>query len=105
MMKWRLLIVGLLIVAGISSRTLVASADHVDPFLCPIVADGVNNADDHNGDNGVSTINPPAGTSLLAGNNQAGAKSNTNAHNASNPDDPNAGPGGNPAFSPVWPGH
>ena len=104
MMKWRLLIVGLLIVAGISSGTVAASADEGDPpFLCPIVGDGVNNADDHNGSNGVSTINPPAGTSFLPGNNQAGAKSNTNAHNTSGPGDANAGPGGNPDFSPIWP--
>ncbi len=107
-MKWRLLIVGLLIVAGISSGTLVASADHVDPFLCPIVGDGVNNADDNNGDNGVSTIGgpdgTPAGISFLPGNNQAGAKSNPNAHNTLNPGNPDAGPGGNPDFSPIWPG-
>lgn len=74
-----------------------------DAFLCPVVGDGVINADSHNGDNGVSVIQPPVGTSFLPGNNQAGANSNTNAHNSSGPGDPDAGPGGNPDFSPIWP--
>jgi hypothetical protein len=46
-------------------------------FLCPVVGDGVLNADSRNGDNGVSTITPPVGTSFLPGNNQAGANANT----------------------------
>ena len=41
-----------------------------DPFLCPVVGDGVLNADSHNGDNGVAAITPPVGTSFLPGNNQ-----------------------------------
>ena len=45
----------------------VASAG--DQFLCPIVGAGVQNADAHNGDNGVVAINPPSGTSLLPGKN------------------------------------
>lgn len=72
-------------------------------FLCPVVGDGVLNADSKNGDNGVSTITPPVGTSLLPGMNQAGANANDNAYNASGPGDSNAGPGGNPDFSPIWP--
>jgi hypothetical protein len=74
------------------------------PFLCPIVGDGVVNADAHNGDHGVEHIEPAAGTSLLPGNNQAGANANSQAHNTSNPDNPDAGPGGNSDFSPIWPG-
>jgi hypothetical protein len=72
-------------------------------FLCPVVGDGVNNADSKNGDNGVEAIDPPVGTSLLPGNNQAGANSNPKAHNTKGPDDPTAGPGQNPDFSPIWP--
>jgi hypothetical protein len=75
-----------------------------DPFLYPVVGDGVNNADSHNGDNGVSVINPPVGTSQLPENNQAGANTNPNAHNTDNPDNPDAGPGDNPDYSPIWPG-
>lgn len=74
------------------------------PFLCPVVGDGVLNADSKNGDNGVAAITPPVGTSLLPGKNKAGEKANPNAYNTKNPDDPTAGPGGNPDFSPIWPG-
>jgi len=86
---------------GFTVTTGQASADA--PFLCPVVGDGVNNADAHNGDNGVSTIGPPVGTSFLPGKNKAGANSNPNAHNTLGPGDPEAGPGGNPDFSPIWP--
>lgn len=81
----------------------VTPALAADAFLCPVVGDGVLNADANNGDNGVSTINPPVGTSFFPGNNQAGANSNPNAHNTSGPGDPDAGPGGNSDFSPIWP--
>ncbi len=50
------------------------------------------------------TVAPPAGYSLLPGKNQAGAHANPNAHNTSGPGDPDAGPGGNPDYSPIWPG-
>jgi hypothetical protein len=73
------------------------------PFLCPVVGDGVLNADDKNGDNGVVAIEPPVGTSLLPGKNQAGANANPNAYNSKGPGDPTAGPGHNPDFSPIWP--
>lgn len=73
-------------------------------FLCPVVGGGVLNADSQNGDNGVSAITPPVGTSLLPGNNQAGGNANENAYNTLGPGDPNAGPGQNPDFSPIWPG-
>jgi hypothetical protein len=76
-------------------------------FLCPIVGDGVDNADDQNGDNGVSNIGPLEGSgdaSLLPGNNQAGAQVPTNALNTQGPDD-SPGPGdGNSDWSPIWPG-
>lgn len=100
-------IIRLFVVGAIASASLVTSAGAAsasDAFLCPVVGDGVLTADAHNGDNGVSAINPPVGTSFLPGNNQAGANANSNAHNTYNPDNPDAGPGGNPDFSPIWPG-
>lgn len=99
---------GLLTVFAIVFGSMVASttiATAQEPFLCPVVGDGVLNADAHNGDNGVSAITPPVGTSFLPGNNQAGANANANAHNASGPGNSDAGPGGgNSDFSPIWPG-
>ncbi len=104
MLKIRTLMVAVVAVVGIGGATAVASADSA--FLCPVVGDGVNNASDQvsaHDANGVQAINPPVGTSFLPGNNQAGANSNTNAHNTSGPGDPDAGPGGNPDYSPIWP--
>ena len=73
-------------------------------FLCPIVGDGVTNADSVNNDNGVSTIAPAPGVSLLPGGNQAGNHANSNALNDLPPNDPNAGPGGgNSGFGAIWP--
>ena len=72
------------------------------PFLCPVVGDGVANADANNGDNGVAVILPPVGTSILPGQNQAGPNANSNAYNT-DPPIVGAGPGGNPDFSPIWP--
>ena len=73
-------------------------------FLCPIVGDGVTNADSNNGDNGVSTIGPAPGVSLLPGGNQAGTNANLNALNDLPPNDPDAGPGdGNSGFGAIWP--
>jgi len=100
-MKLRIIVVLAVLVIGAVAGPGIASADVA--FLCPIVGDAVINADANNGDNGVAVITPPAGTSFLPGNNQAGANSNTNAHNTSGPGDPDAGPGGNPDFSPIWP--
>ena len=101
MRKIRVLVaLGVLLIAAIGT-TAIASAD--DAFLCPVVGDGVLNADAHNGDNGVSTITPPVGTSFLPGKNKAGANSNPTAHNTEGPGNPDAGPGGNPDFSPIWP--
>jgi hypothetical protein len=71
------------------------------PFLCPIVGDGVNNADARNGDNGVKAINPPAGTSLLPGKNPAGAKANPEAYNEFGGPDAGNSPG-SPGFTPIW---
>lgn len=101
MRRVKILMVLAVLTVGVIGTTAVASAN--DAFLCPVVGDGVLNADSHNGDNGVSTIAPPVGTSFLPGNNQAGANSDPNAHNTSGPGDPDAGPGGNPDFSPIWP--
>lgn len=74
-------------------------------FLCPAVGDGVANGDAHNGDNGVSVIGPIASGnySFLPGNNQAGAQSNVNGHNAEGPGTSPGPGGGNPDWSPIWP--
>ena len=108
MKKIKFLAIALVIVAGSLAGPAIASADHDgDPFLCPIVGDGVIIGDANNGDNGVSVINPPAGTSFYPGGqfvNQAGPNANHNALNTSNPSDEDAGPGGNPDYSPIWPG-
>ena len=95
-----------LVVAGVLGALVAGpgSAAQAAPFLCPVVGGGVLNADARNGAQGVEAITPPVGTSLLPGKNQAGAHANANAHNAVGPSDPNAGPGGNPDFSPIWPG-
>lgn len=102
MVKLRIFILLGVVILGLLGTMAVASANDA-PFLCPVVGDGVLNADANNGDNGVSAITPPVGTSLLPGNNQAGANANPNAYNASGPGDPDAGPGGNPDYSPIWP--
>jgi opacity protein-like surface antigen len=73
-------------------------------FLCPIVGDGVTHADSVNNDNGVSTIAPAPGVSLLPGGNQAGNNANSNALNDLPPNNPDAGPGGgNSGFGAIWP--
>ncbi|MCH7983933.1 MAG: hypothetical protein IIC28_08200 [Chloroflexi bacterium] len=82
MKRIKFLAIALTILAGSIAGPAIASADdNSGAFLCPVVGDGVVNADAHNGDNGVSIITPPVGTSFLPGNNQAGAKANHNAHN------------------------
>jgi hypothetical protein len=91
-------IVPALAAAGVLMTMGSASAA---PFLCPIVGGGVNNADSHNGSNGVEAINPAAGTSLLPGNNQAGAHADDSAYNE------NGGPvagnqPGTAGFTPIW---
>ena len=78
-----------------------AGAAGAAPFLCPIVGDGVLNADANNGSNGVAAITPDAGTSLLPGENQAGANANANAYNSFG--GPTAGnTPGTPGFTPIW---
>ena len=105
MKKIKFLAIALVIVAGSRAGPTIASADDDNgAFLCPIVGDGVLVGDANNGDNGVSAIQPPAGTSFIPGQNQAGANANHNAQNTSGPGNPDAGPGGNPDFSPIWPG-
>lgn len=88
--------------AAVVAVTLgTAGAAQAAPFLCPVVGAGTQN----NPDKGpTATIAPPVGYSLLPGKNQAGAHANPNAFNTQNPDNPDAGPGGNPDFSPIWPG-
>ena len=76
-----------ILVVGAFAFTTESHAD--EPFICPIVGAGIAVADDANGDNGVSTIHPPAGYSFLPGDgspgqNQAGMNVNPNAHNTQN---------------------
>lgn len=86
-------------VTGLALGT--AGAAGAAPFLCPIVGDGVLNADAHNGDNGVAAITPDAGTSLLPGKNQAGENANSEAYNDFG--GPTAGnTPGTPGFTPIW---
>lgn len=105
-----ILILSVLLIGVLGTATVVA-ADPPDPatgspFLCPVVGDGVTNAESHNGpDRGVDPIYPPVGTSFIPGNNQAGLHVNDNALNTHGPGNPNAGPGHNPEFSPLWPDH
>lgn len=106
MKKIKFLALVLTVVAGAVIGPAAASADDGSgAFLCPVVSDSVASvADAHNGDNGVSAILPPVGTSFLPGNNQAGHNANSNAWNTQGPGETDAGPGGNPDFSPIWPG-
>ncbi len=106
----RILVVVVLAVGGVVATQAAALAAPPPAigtngeFLCPIVGDGVTNADSKNGDNGVSTIAPAPGVSLLPGGNQAGTNANSNALNDLPPNDPNAGPGGgNSGFGAIWP--
>ena len=85
---------------GVVALATAGSAS-AEPFLCPIVGAGVNNADAQNGDNGVQAISPPAGTSLLPGNNQAGANANPQAYNEFGGPDAGNTPG-TPGFTPIW---
>ncbi len=107
MRKIRLLVISSAMALAIMGGASIASANHTEgAFLCPVVGDGVNVADGHNGDNGVSAIGIADGTSFFpAGDaNQAGANANENALNTDNPDVAGSGPGGNSDFSPIWPG-
>ena len=100
MCKLRILLILSTVIVGLIATTAIASANDHNAFLCPVVGDGVLVAAAHGG---VEPITPPVGTSLLPGNNQAGANSNANAHNTLGPGNVNAGPGHNPDFSPIWP--
>ena len=107
----RILVVVVLAVGAVVATQAAALAAPPDTgvgdngeFLCPIVGDGVTHADSVNNDNGVSTIAPAPGVSLLPGGNQAGTNANSNALNDLPPNDPNAGPGGgNSGFGAIWP--
>lgn len=92
----------LAILAAVAVLALAtAGTASAEPFLCPIVGDGVINADAQNGANGVQAINPPAGTSLLPGKNQAGAKANPQAYNEFGGPDAGNTPG-TAGFTPIW---
>ena len=96
-------------VLAMQATALAAQPEVVGPengsFLCPAVGHGVANADANNGDNGVSVIGQigSGDYSFLPGNNQAGATSNTNAHNAEGPATSPGPGGGNSDWSPIWP--
>ena len=77
-----------------------------DPFLCPAVGDGVQNAAAHGGNvgGGSPILDIASGTSFLPGNNQAGANSNPNGHNTLGPGESPGPGGGNSDWSPIWPG-
>jgi hypothetical protein len=93
----------IVIIVGTATIALgAAGTAGAQPFLCPIVGDGVTN----NPNKGpTQTIAPPAGNSLLPGNNQAGAHANENAYNSYMDGTPIAGnePGA-PGFTPIWTG-
>jgi hypothetical protein len=111
----RIFVAVLLVVGALAVMSGTAFADQPEgpatgpqgQFLCPIVGDGVSNADAHNGANGVSDIGPlpgSGGASLLPGNNQAGANAVTTALNPEGPDTSPGPGGGNSDWSPIWPG-
>ena len=105
MKKLGLFAVFAVVVAGLVTTGLATTevASAADPFVCPIVGDGVVNAAVNHDAVGLVQINTAAGTSLLPGNEQAGANSNPNAHNSRLPDDPLSGPGdGNSGFTASW---
>ena len=108
-MRKMIAVVALVMVAGaLFGSTITASADTGvgtnGEFLCPIVGDGVTHAASVNDDNGVSTIAPAPGVSLLPGNNQAGNHADSNGLNDLPPNDASAGPGdGNSGFGAIWP--
>jgi len=103
-------IIGLMII--VTFLVLAVESVAAAPFLCPVVGDGkdgtkgVINASEQNSKNGnpngVSAITPPVGTSQIPGKNQAGDHANPNAYNIDGPGNPDAGPGHNPDFSPIW---
>jgi hypothetical protein len=99
----RLFVGGALSLALFLGATGYASADQnngvEEAFLCPIVGDGVIGAP------GIEAIDPPAGTSILPGNNQAGQHANANALNSHGDGAPNLGntPGAE-GFTPIWTG-
>ena len=100
MKRLRVLVILSVLVVGLAATSAIAYA--ADPFVCPIVGDGVVNADAH-GAGGIDLIAPAAGPSILPGNEQAGANSNPNAHNSRLPNDPLSGPGdGNSGFTAIW---
>lgn len=68
-------------------------------FLCPVVGKGVLAAPGR----ADAVITPPVGTSFLPGKNKAGEHANWHAYNTDGPGNPDAGPGHNPDFSPIWP--
>ena len=100
-MKTKATIIAIFVI-GITLLMLpLASADPA--FLCPVVGDGVLNASEVNNDNGVEAIEPPVGTSFIPGKNRAGMHANYHAHNTDGPGNPDAGPGHNSNFTPIWP--
>jgi len=110
----QILVIMTIVLGGLMASTAGVLADKPDapvgaggeaPFLCPIVGDGVYNADSHNGDHGVAAGTAAAGATFLPGYNQSGAHANPNATNTMGPGE-SPGPGdGNYDWSPIWPYH
>lgn len=111
MSKLKILMMVAAFSAAMFGGSAIASADapdgpvgpgDADAFLCPVVGDGVYNADANNGDNGVSAITIASGASFFPGNNQAGAHADSNSYSSEGPGT-SEGPG-DPGFTPIWPG-
>lgn len=90
---------------GGTGTSLASSDSDPVPFLCPVVGEGAATGAENSGpDHGPTTFGIADGTSFIPGNNQAGPNVDSNAVNTLNPDVSGSGPGGNPDYSPIWPG-
>ena len=92
------------LLAGFASGTLLIMGTGIAgaaPFLCPIVGEGTTTAPGLQGTAATSAISPPAGPSVLPGQNQAGAHANPNAYNEIGGPIPGNVPGA-PGYTPIW---
>lgn len=105
MSKLKILIMVAAFSAAMLGGSAIASADEpdgpvepgdADAFLCPVVGDGVSNAD------AIDSFAIASGTSFLPGNNQAGAHADSSSYSSEGPGTSD-GPG-DPDYTPIWPG-
>ena len=105
MSKLKILMMVAAFSAAMFGGSAIASADapdgpvgpgDADAFLCPVVGDGVSNAD------AIDSFAIASGTSFFPGNNQAGAHAHANSYSSDGPGT-SEGPG-DPGFTPIWPG-